>query len=60
MEFGSMVMGFGFGAVGGAILADTLHLGWMQTPFFFIGGIIGAVICSGAFGEVGDVMDIFS
>ena len=55
-----MVMGFGFGAVGGAILADTLHLGWMQTPFFFIGGIIGAVICSGAFGEVGDVMDIFS
>jgi len=54
-----MVMLGGFGAVGGAILSDLLHLTWMQTPFFFLGGTIGLLLGSGAFGEVGDIMNLF-
>jgi len=49
----SLAMGFGFGAVGGAILADLLNLAMFETVFFFLGGLAGAIIASGYFGDLG-------
>ena len=60
MDFYSITLGFGFGGVGGAVLADFLHMTWMATPMFLLGGVIGAVLCSGMFGEVGDLTNLFS
>ena len=59
-NFQSMAMGFGFGAVAGAILSDFLGLPFFETTFFFLGGIAGATLASGYFGEVIDITDIFS
>ena len=50
----SIALGFGFGAVAGAIMADLLGLAWFETAFFFLGGLAGAALCSGALGDIGD------
>jgi len=60
MDAYSIILGFGFGGAGGAIVADMIGMSWMSTPLFFFGGIVGAALCSGAFGEVGDITDLFS
>ena len=56
MDFHSTIMGFGFGAVAGTIAANLIGVSYLQTPFFMLGGIFGAVLCSGAFGSI-DIME---
>lgn len=60
MDFYSAIMGFGFGAVAGAMLADLLHITWLATPLFFLCGAAGAAVCSGAFGDAVDIGSLFS
>ena len=53
-------MGFGLGAVAGSVLADFLHMDVFATVFFFLFGLVGAVLASGEFGDFGmDFGDIF-
>ena len=54
----SIAMGFGFGAVAGAILCNMLGLHYFETTFFFIGGFIGAVLGAGMVGGF-DIADVF-
>ena len=55
----SISMGFGFGAVAGAILCNMLGLHHFETVFFFIGGFIGAVVGAGVIGDF-DIAEAFS
>jgi len=60
MDFTATIMGFGLGAVGGSVLADFLHMNVFATVFFFLFGLLGAVLASGEFGDFGmDFSDIF-
>jgi len=54
-------MGFGLGAVAGSVIADFAHLNAFATVLFFLGGLLGAVLASGEFGDFGmDFGSIFS
>ena len=59
MDFQNVILGFGFGGVAGAIIADMTHMTFLQTPMFILFGIAGAALMSGAFGDVGDIMDLW-
>ena len=43
MDFQSAIMGFGFGGVIGAVIADFIGMPYMQTALFIICGVVGAV-----------------
>ena len=60
MDVTGMIMGFGLGAVAASIFCDFLHLQMFTTVFFFLGGLLGAVLASGEFGDLGfNFGDIF-
>ena len=60
MDYITTIMGFGMGAVAGSVLADFLHMSVFATVFFFLFGLVGAVLASGEFGDFGmDFGDIF-
>ena len=60
MDMTGIIMGFGLGAVIGSVIADFMHFTAFTTVFFFLFGLLGAVLASGEFGDMGfDFGDIF-
>jgi hypothetical protein len=47
-----------FGAGGGAILSDFLHVPFLTLPLMLVGGGIGVAAATGLLGDVGDVTSI--
>ena len=60
IDIPTMALGGGFGAVAGVIIAQFIGLPFFETTFFFLGGVLGAALSSGAFGDVGDVNELFT
>ena len=58
MDMGDMpqiAMFAAFGAGGGAIAADFLHIPFLAIPLMLVGGGVGVAAATGMLGDVGDV-----